>query len=127
MPTCAEFLVAVSAFSFLVASARAEESQAVSALATEVHARGWVVFPARSEKGDWDLFLMRPNGSRIRSLTPTPQWNEAWPRILAGRFAAPLSAVESRRDHLRQSLRLAGRARPCQQRWHEAAGTRGGG
>jgi Tol biopolymer transport system component len=80
MLACPEFLVAVSAFGFLIASARGEESQAVSALAAEVHARGWIVYPARSEKGDWDLFLIRPDGSERRALTTTPQWNEAWPQ-----------------------------------------------
>src|SRR5216117_2730496 len=38
-------------------------------LAAEVRGKGWIVFPARSEQGDWDLFLMRPDGSHRRALT----------------------------------------------------------
>jgi Tol biopolymer transport system component len=50
-------------------------------LADEVRGKGWIVFPARSEQGDWDLFLMRPDGSRRRALTRTPEWNEAAPQF----------------------------------------------
>src|SRR5262245_31545461 len=53
----------------------------VDALAAEVHDKGWIVFPARSERGDWDLFLMRPDGSDRRSLTRTADWNEAAPQF----------------------------------------------
>lgn len=34
--------------------------ESVRCLATEVHGKGWIVFAARSEKGDWDLFLHGP-------------------------------------------------------------------
>lgn len=34
--------------------------ESVSRLATEVHGKGRIVFAARSEKGDWDLFLYGP-------------------------------------------------------------------
>jgi len=50
-------------------------------LAREVRDRGWIVFGARSPKGDWDLFLMRPDGSDLRNLTRTPEWNEGLPRF----------------------------------------------
>jgi Tol biopolymer transport system component len=50
-------------------------------LAGEVRDQGWIVFPTRSEQGDWDLFLMRPDGSQRRALTYTPEWNEAWPQF----------------------------------------------
>src|SRR5262249_61648864 len=50
-------------------------------LASEVRGKGWIVFSARSEQGDWDLFLMRPDGSQRRALTHTPEWNEAWPQF----------------------------------------------
>ncbi len=62
-------------------SIRAEEPADVRALAAEVHAKGWVVFPARSEQGDWDLFLMRPDGTDRRNITRTAEWNEAWPQF----------------------------------------------
>ncbi|MCI0537258.1 MAG: hypothetical protein L0Z50_18750 [Verrucomicrobiales bacterium] len=50
-------------------------------LADEVRGKGWIVFPARSEEGDWDLFLMRPDGSQRRALTRTPEWNESAPQF----------------------------------------------
>jgi Tol biopolymer transport system component len=49
----------------------------ISALADEVHAKGWIVFSARSDKEDWDLFVCRPDGSSLRNLTSTPEFNEA--------------------------------------------------
>jgi Tol biopolymer transport system component len=64
------------------ASAEAfDPSSEVARLAEEVRFKGWIVFPAHSEKGDWDLFLMRPDGSQRRNLTRTPGWNEAWPQF----------------------------------------------
>ena len=59
----------------------AHRDPAVVALANEVHTLGWIAFGARTEKGDWDLFAMRPAGSDRRNLTNTPQYNEAAPRF----------------------------------------------
>lgn len=70
------FLVAVTTF-----AGAAETVPDVAQLANEVRARGWIVFSARSEFGDWDLFLMRPDGSERRSLTRTRDWNEAAPQF----------------------------------------------
>jgi Tol biopolymer transport system component len=53
----------------------------VSRLASEVRTRGWIVFCARSDKGDWDLFVCRPDGSAQRNLTSTPEYNEAAPQF----------------------------------------------
>ncbi len=58
-----------------------DPSPEVARLAAEVRGKGWIVFPARSEQGDWDLFLMRPDGSQRRALTRTPEWNEAAPQF----------------------------------------------
>ena len=52
-----------------------------SSLAAEVRDLGWIAFAARSDAGDWDLFLMRPDGSQRRALTQTPQWHEAAPQF----------------------------------------------
>lgn len=60
---------------------RADEPRDVAALAAEVRGRGWIVFAAHSPQGDWDLFLMRPDGSERRNLTRTPDWNETWPQF----------------------------------------------
>ena len=62
-------------------AAAADPSPKVARLAAEVRGKGWIVFPARSEQGDWDLFLMRPDGSQRRALTRTPEWNEAAPQF----------------------------------------------
>src|SRR5204862_1314048 len=59
----------------------ADPSAEVARLAAEVSGKGWIVFPARSEQGDWDLFQMRPDGSQRRALTHTPEWNEAAPQF----------------------------------------------
>jgi len=50
-------------------------------LAREVRNRGWIVFGSRTRKGDWDLYTMRPDGSDIRNLTNTPDFNEGLPRF----------------------------------------------
>ena len=50
-------------------------------LAQEVRSVGWIVFGARSQKGDWDIFVMRPDGSSLRNITNTPNYSEAWPRF----------------------------------------------
>ncbi len=52
-------------------------------LAAEVRGKGWIVFSARSEKGDWDLFAMRPDGSERFPMTETPDWSEFLPRFTA--------------------------------------------
>jgi dipeptidyl aminopeptidase/acylaminoacyl peptidase len=51
-------------------------------LAAELHTLGWIVFSAQTPHGDWDLFLMRPDGSERHALTDTREFNEA-----GGRFS----------------------------------------
>jgi Tol biopolymer transport system component len=63
----------------LSASASNGADNDAAVLAAEVRTKGWIVFPARSEKSDWDLFLMRPDGSQRRNLTNTPDANEVYP------------------------------------------------
>ena len=53
----------------------------VDGLAGEVRAKGWIVFSAQTEGGDWDLFLMRPDGSDRRNITGTGTVNEAGARF----------------------------------------------
>lgn len=62
--------------------AEAEARPPADSLAHELHHRGWLVFSARSDAGDWDLFVMRPDGTDRRPLTATREFNEA-----GGRFA----------------------------------------
>jgi Tol biopolymer transport system component len=52
-------------------------------LARELHGQGWIVFSAQTPRGDWDLFLMRPDGSERRALINTPDFNEAGARFSA--------------------------------------------
>ncbi len=53
----------------------------MSQLTTELHDRGWIVFSARNERADWDLFQMRPDGSDRQQITDTPAFNEAGARF----------------------------------------------
>jgi dipeptidyl aminopeptidase/acylaminoacyl peptidase len=53
----------------------------VAELAREVHGKGWIVFSAKTEAGDWDLFLMRPDGSGKKNITQTPNFSEAAARF----------------------------------------------
>ena len=59
------------------ADARKSSRRPAGKLAAEVRDKGWIVFSAANESGDWDLFLMRPDGSDRRRLTDTRQYNEA--------------------------------------------------
>jgi Tol biopolymer transport system component len=53
----------------------------VAQLARELHGQGWLAFSAKTDAGDWDLFLMRPDGSQRRHLTDTREFNEAGVRF----------------------------------------------
>jgi len=53
------------------------ETPSTRELAAEVREKGWIVFSAATEAGDWDLFLMRPDGSERRKMTDTREYNEA--------------------------------------------------
>ena len=60
---------------------RAQGRSQATELAREVRDKGWIIYGARTAKGDWDLFTMRPDGSDVRNLTNTPQFNEGLPRF----------------------------------------------
>ena len=93
-----KFLVALPASVLLLAAvgiaAAAEETPAsktaeakppdpaAERLAGEVAGKGWIVFSAKTEKGDYDLFVCRPDGSSRRNITNTPEFSE-----FGGRFA----------------------------------------
>jgi Tol biopolymer transport system component len=59
----------------------ASRNRSERALAAEVQGLGWIIYSARSEQGDWDLFACRPDGSEQRNLTRTPETNEAAPQF----------------------------------------------
>lgn len=77
--TIAQMSLVVLVHSFLFAEQPSD--QATKALAREVGTKGWIVYSARTIVGDWDLFLMRPDGSRRRNITNTPDANEAAARF----------------------------------------------
>ncbi|MEI6535093.1 MAG: hypothetical protein WCN98_07130 [Verrucomicrobiaceae bacterium] len=60
------------------AGASPAEDAATQKLAMEVRVSGWIIFSARTEAGDWDLFACRPDGSQKRNLTNTPDLNEGY-------------------------------------------------
>jgi Tol biopolymer transport system component len=59
-----------------VAPVEAEQADSAARLALEVRRLGWLVFSARTERGDWDLFVCRPDGLERHNLTRTPESNE---------------------------------------------------
>ncbi len=63
------------------AAAAPQADPAVRALAREVQTLGWIVYTARSDQGDWDLFLCRPDGSQVRNITRTPESSEHSPQF----------------------------------------------
>src|SRR3954447_17701824 len=50
-------------------------------LAKEVAGKGWIVFSGKTAGGDWDLFVMRPDGSHKRNISNTPNFNEIGVRV----------------------------------------------
>lgn len=80
MICCPSALVGLIAGSVSYAASTKDDPR-VAALADEVREKGWIVFGARSPKGDWDLFLMRPDGSNRQNVTNTPGFSEAAPRF----------------------------------------------
>jgi Tol biopolymer transport system component len=85
-------LAVVLAVVCLLARRSAAADPDVERLAGEVAERGWILFAAKTSRGDYDLFLSRPDGSNLRNLTNTPQINE-----YGGRFSPDGSKVLYRR------------------------------
>ena len=57
------------------------EDQAEFVLADEVATKGWIVFSGRNDNASWDLYVMRPNGTKVRNLTRSLEYEEAAPRF----------------------------------------------
>jgi len=72
----------VLVMALLATPARAATDPDVEKLAGEVAGRGWILFAAKTAKGDYDLFFARPDGSQLRNITNTPEFNE-----YGGRFS----------------------------------------
>ncbi len=58
-----------------------ERSKAVTELASELHGHGWIVFSSKTERGDWDLFRMRPDGTDRHKFIDMPGFNEGGARF----------------------------------------------
>ncbi len=66
----------------LVAAAlTANADSALDLLRSEVAGKGWIIYGARSSQGDWDLFTCRPDGSGVRPVTQTREYNEFVPQV----------------------------------------------
>ena len=52
-----------------------------AAMARKLRDQGSIAFSAATEQGNWDLFLMRPDGSQRRAITRTPDYHEAGVRF----------------------------------------------
>ncbi len=76
---------------------RGDDNPAAEALAKEVAARGWIVFAAHpkeiqggqaiknmKERGQFDLYLARPDGSQLRNITNTEEHSEYGGRFSPG-------------------------------------------
>jgi len=66
---------------WLVAIAILAGPDAKEDLAREVRGKGWVVYGAKTDQGDWDLFLMRPDGSERKNITRSPDASEVAARF----------------------------------------------
>ncbi|MCL4176822.1 MAG: PD40 domain-containing protein [Verrucomicrobia bacterium] len=56
-------------------------SNAVALLASELHHQGWIVFSRKTDRGDWDLFRMRPDGTDRQKFIDLPGFNEGGARF----------------------------------------------
>jgi Tol biopolymer transport system component len=73
-------VLAVGVFCWAASGGERGNDPGVQALAKEVHAKGAIVFGAQTG-GDWDLFIMRPDGTELRNITHTLEFNEGLPRF----------------------------------------------
>jgi Tol biopolymer transport system component len=69
-------LVIASCFESVLYAAPSADGAGVAALAAEVRNKGWIGYCSRSPKDDFDLFLVRPDGSGSRNITNTPDFYE---------------------------------------------------
>ena len=60
---------------------RLVHNERAAQLAEEVRNKGWVVYSAKIGTDNWDLFIMRPDGSERKNITNTPRLNEAAARF----------------------------------------------
>ncbi len=117
-----------------VAPGEASRDAPTARLAEEVRRFGWLVFSAPSERGDWDLFACRPDGSDRRNLTRTPESNEVGAqfsrdgRRLLFRRLPVAETIDGNHYGTQGELVLAAamaRARPFSAKWENFPGRAG--
>jgi Tol biopolymer transport system component len=74
-------IIAIAATSLGVSCLHADDSTEVTKLADEVHGHGWIAFSAVGDDSDWNLYVMRPDGTGRRKLTNTREFNETGARF----------------------------------------------
>ena len=101
-------LLAVIVLTMANLSGRArEEKHAISdpqvkRLYDELADKGWIVFSAKNEKGYYNLFISRPNGTGVRNITRTPACHELGARFfLDGKkiFYRRISILKEEQDY----------------------------
>ncbi|MEO8351177.1 MAG: hypothetical protein ABI680_05560 [Chthoniobacteraceae bacterium] len=60
----------------IICSATAAGASDARPLAEELRGKGWIGYSAASDAGEWDLYIMRPDGSDRRKVTETREFNE---------------------------------------------------
>jgi dipeptidyl aminopeptidase/acylaminoacyl peptidase len=80
-PLLREMLIGHWLFLLLIVLSATIRADGPNTLSSELHSKGWIAFSAQTAQGDWDLFLIRPNGSDRHPLTTTPDYNEAGVRF----------------------------------------------
>lgn len=67
----------------MLAAAQGQSTEReVQKLRAELAGKGWLLFSAKTQDGDYDLYLSHPDGSARRNLTRTSEWSE-----FGGRFS----------------------------------------
>ena len=74
-------LVGLARAATLDAWGAAATTSDVTQLASELHNHGWLVFSSKTDRGDWDLFRMRPDGTDRRRFLDLPGFNEGGARF----------------------------------------------
>jgi Tol biopolymer transport system component len=87
------FLIPAVAAQAAGSAAIGESEPAVDQLRKEVASKGWILFAAKTDLEDYDLFLARPDGSSLRNITRTPEFNE-----FGGRFSPDSHHILYRRQ-----------------------------
>ena len=79
-PLLSVLLIALAAESTSLAAPTISDP-AVAKLAKEVAGKGWIMYCNPTAQGDFDIFLMRPDGSQQRNITNDPKYHQGAARF----------------------------------------------